>query len=199
VYSAIGEQREAVLREGRPKPIPAKPLETFAVVLFDDACRMEREPSRDGAQGVLWWSRRWTSERQSGLRSDGRPEGRGEGVLQGRLFVVRVEALLVVLGEVAVGDLDEPACNPVGEPRDLVVRGRRQGREPELAVCVWHEESIRRGAVKVHVRVQGSAKFLDECNGPCLAIVDAGLASAVSLPREDAVQVSSEHLGWVLV
>jgi hypothetical protein len=37
---AVGENREAALREGRPKPIPAKPLKTFAVVLFDGTCSM---------------------------------------------------------------------------------------------------------------------------------------------------------------
>jgi hypothetical protein len=45
----------------------------------------------------------------------------------------------------------------------------------------------------MNVGVQGAAEALYKSDRPCLAIVDAGDAAAVTLPGEDALEVAAEH------
>jgi len=114
-------------------------------------------------------------------------------VLQGGLLVVRVDVLVLVVGEVSRRDLGEPPEDAAAEASDVVVGRRLQRYGREGAGRVGYEQAAGCDAVKVNVKIEGAAKFLDKCDRSCLATVDAGGAAAMALPGKDALEIAAEH------
>lgn len=127
-------------------------------------------------------------------RREGRGQGLGHGLGQQELLVLGLDSLVAAHAR-GHGDFLQAVGDFFSECFDLLVRGRRQGREDQRPVGLGrgHEKTVWNEAVKVRVQIQSPPKPLDESHRARAAVAYADRAAASAHPGKEGLKIGAHH------